>query len=84
MSTITLPQHPQQNVVLDEGGRVSLPWGQWFRTLRQIVSMVIVGTGDPTNVVTATQGSLFLRLDGGAGSTLYVLEGPTAADWAAK
>lgn len=35
------------------------------------------GTGDPENVVTAPIGSLYLRADGGAGSTLYVKESGT-------
>ena len=47
---------------------------------------ILVGTGDPTGSVAAPVGSLFLRVDGGAGSTLYVKEGggATAAGWAAK
>ncbi len=30
-----------------------------------------VGTGDPDTVVTAAQGSIFIRTDGGAGTTIY-------------
>jgi hypothetical protein len=43
------------------------------------------GTGTPEGVVTAPVGSLFLRKDGGAGSTLYVKETGTGnTGWVAK
>lgn len=43
------------------------------------------GTGTPEGAVTAPVGTLFLRTDGGAGSTLYVKEsGSGNTGWAAK
>jgi hypothetical protein len=43
------------------------------------------GTGDPENVVSAAVGSLFLRTDGGANTTLYVKQSGTGnTGWAAK
>jgi len=47
---------------------------------------VIPGTGDPDTVVAAAVGSLFLRLDGGAGTSFYVKEsgGSTSSGWVAK
>lgn len=43
------------------------------------------GTGSPESAVTATIGSLFLRTDGGAGTTLYVKEsGSGNTGWVAK
>lgn len=46
---------------------------------------VITGTGSPQSAVTAPVGSLYLRTDGGAGSTLYVKESGTGnTGWAAK
>jgi hypothetical protein len=43
------------------------------------------GTGDPAGVVTANVGSLFLRSDGGATTTLYVKESGTGnTGWVAK
>lgn len=43
------------------------------------------GTGSPENVVAATVGSLYSRLDGGAGTTLYVKESGTGnTGWVAK
>jgi hypothetical protein len=44
------------------------------------------GTGDPEGVVAAPVGSLFLRSDGGTGTTLYVKEtgAATSSGWVAK
>lgn len=43
------------------------------------------GTGDPEGVVTATRGSTFHRIDGGAGTSFYVKESDTTnTGWAAK
>lgn len=42
------------------------------------------GNGSPETVVTANVGSLYSRLDGGAGTTLYVKESGTGnTGWAA-
>jgi hypothetical protein len=38
---------------------------------------ILTGTGDPEGVHTAPVGSLFLRTDGGSGTTLYVKESGT-------
>lgn len=46
---------------------------------------VLQGTGSPLNVVSAPQGSLFMRTDGGANTTLYVKEaGSGSTGWVAK
>lgn len=46
---------------------------------------IIHGTGSPESVYTAAVGSLFLRTDGGAGTTLYVKESGTGnTGWVAK
>ena len=43
------------------------------------------GTGSPETVVTAPIGSLYLRTDGGAGTTLYVKESGTGnTGWIGK
>jgi hypothetical protein len=45
---------------------------------------IIHGTGSPESVYTAAVGSLFLRTDGGSGTTLYVKESGTGnTGWAA-
>ena len=47
---------------------------------------IIMGGGNPNGQITATQCSLFLRTDGGAGATLYVKESGTNNNvgWVAK
>jgi len=47
---------------------------------------IVSGTGDPETVITAPQGSLFMRTDGGASTTLYVKEsgGLSNTGWVAK
>lgn len=48
-------------------------------------TLIRSGTGTPEGAVTATVGSLFLRTDGGAGTTLYVKEsGSGNTGWVAK
>ena len=50
-----------------------------------IATKIITGTGTPESVVTAEIGSLFLRKNGGAGTTLYVKEsGSSNTGWVAK
>jgi hypothetical protein len=52
--------------------------------VRQVQGGVLSGMGVPA--VAAPVGTLYRRLDGGAGSTLYVKEsgGSTSAGWVAK
>lgn len=46
---------------------------------------IMAGTGSPEGVVTAPVGSLFLRTDGGANTTLYSKEtGVGNTGWAAR
>lgn len=63
--------------------------GVWSNSLAGPISLgsssIIPGSGDPEGVVTAAVGSLFLRSDGGAGTTLYVKEsGAGNTGWVAK
>jgi hypothetical protein len=48
--------------------------------------LLFTGTGSPNAVVTASPGSLYLNLSGGAGTTLYVKESGvgTNTGWVAK
>jgi hypothetical protein len=46
---------------------------------------IIKGTGSPEAVITANQGSIFMRTDGGSGTTFYVKESGTGnTGWVAK
>lgn len=48
-------------------------------------ALPLTGTGSPEGVVTAAKGTLFLRTDGGAGTTLYVKEsGAGNTGWVGK
>jgi len=71
---------------------------QWFeqRGLKTPVSQIVGGSpalthidqgvGAPNGVITASVGALYLRLDGGAATTLYVKESGvnTNTGWVAK
>lgn len=47
--------------------------------------MISTGTGSPEGVVTASVGCLYLRTDGGAGTTLYIKESGTSnTGWIGK
>jgi hypothetical protein len=49
------------------------------------VASIISGTGSPEGAVTANRGTLYLRTDGGASTTLYVKESGTGnTGWSAK
>ena len=46
---------------------------------------IFIGDGTPEGIVTAAIGSLFMRRDGGAGTSLYVKESGTGnTGWVAK
>ena len=54
--------------------------------INPLVGYVIVGAGSPAGVIVANRGALFLRTDGGAGTSMYVKEADDglATGWAAK
>lgn len=53
--------------------------------IHQYINLLFTGTGSPEGVVTAAMGSLFLRTDGGAATTLYVkTSGAGNTGWTAK
>lgn len=59
--------------------------GDQFRYQGDTTRAIRWGTGTPEGVVTANVGSLYLRTDGGAGTTLYVKQSGTGnTGWAAK
>lgn len=66
----------------------STPWRQndKINELVRALARFTTGVGDPESVITAPVGTLYLRTDGGAGSTLYVKEsdGTGNTGWAAK
>lgn len=69
------PSTASKVLAVGSGGWVELHTG----------AIIQSGTGDPEGVVTAPVGSLFLRTDGGASTTLYVkTSGAGNTGWAAK
>jgi len=63
----------------------STTWDAAAVTADATAALVQSGTGTPESVVTATVGTLFLRTDGGASTTLYVKEsGAGNTGWIAK
>lgn len=70
---MALPGVPQAPIAGDK--TVSAPWFAWFLALKALIDgHLLVGNGSPAGVVVARRGTLFLRIDGGAGSTLWVKE----------
>jgi len=72
-------------------------WLNWFNAIFRFINalgtrflfnnsvQITTGVGDPNGVITAPVGSMYLRSDGGAGSTLYIKEsGVLAVGWVAK
>jgi hypothetical protein len=59
-------------------------WQKWVRETHDM--RLLFGAGSPLNVVTADIGTLYLRTDGGAGTTLYVKEANNglSTGWVAK
>jgi hypothetical protein len=56
-----------------------------FVRMKATASDIIFGSGSPEGVVTATVGSMFLRSDGGAGTSMYIKEsGASNTGWVGK
>lgn len=56
-----------------------------FRELDAHLSMMWSGMGSPEGVVDSPIGGFYLRMDGGAGTTLYIKESGTAkTGWVGK
>jgi hypothetical protein len=75
--------------VVKETRLISDVWAQWLTGLVAQVNgtaaAVRQGVGTPEGHVTAPIGTLFLRADGGAGTTLYVKEtGTGKTGWVGK
>jgi hypothetical protein len=53
--------------------------------IRQLQALIRAGTGSPEGAVTAPVGTIYLRSDGGAGTTLYVKQSGTGnTGWVGK
>lgn len=60
-------------------------WSSWLEVYHTNNVPFKTGSGSPEGVVTASVGTIYLRTDGGAGTTLYVKESGTGnTGWVAK
>lgn len=70
--------------------KLTARWQRWYSSLVSSITLLgtrtQTGSGDPNGVVTANRGTIYLRTDGAAGTTLYVKEtgDNTNTGWAAK
>lgn len=87
---LALPDPFPQYLTQTEGdGRyrlqsVSITYGE-ITSKPAVLGLLFSGTGSPETVVTAGIGSLYLRTNGGAGTTLYIKEsGAGNTGWIAK
>lgn len=75
MALKLLDRWPHLNSLLDKKG-VTPKWQLWFTQLVDRVNYLLTGIqsgeGSPEGIVTAPQGALFRRTDGGAATSLYV------------
>ena len=56
------------------GGEMTLEFAQFVENISDILSHFQVGDGDPTGSLETSFKMIFIRQDGGVGSTLYVNE----------
>lgn len=76
LGPIVVPTDPASQVVFIQ---------QRLTEIREILNFVRIGSATPEGAVTAPIGTLFLRLDGGASTTLYIKESGTGnTGWIAK
>jgi hypothetical protein len=90
----TVTPFPVYAKVIKADAVIAEVWGRWVTLLTSQVNLpagtyLMQGTGDPNGVVTAPQGAMFQRTDGGALTTLYVKESggttaPTNTGWVGK
>lgn len=77
--------HDGTNGTLDTTGALIITAGSYVRLGSSTGPLIRWGTGTPEGAVSAPVGSLFLRTDGGAGTTLYVKQSGTGnTGWAGK
>lgn len=72
-------------LVAEGQSRVAVPVEGHLITREEVAALVMSGTGSPEGVVTAPVGRLYLRTDGGAGTSMYIKESGTGnTGWVGK
>jgi hypothetical protein len=78
-------QFTERGGLITRAGRLFLQWFSDIFRGTPAACTVTWGTGSPETVVSAPVGSLFLRTNGGASTTLYVKESGTGnTGWVGK
>lgn len=77
-------QPAQRQLAVDKEGRLQKATFDFLAGLLR--GRIVRGTGSPAGVVAADIGTIYARVDGGVGSTLYVKEADSglSSGWAAK
>lgn len=74
-----------RTVVIITNGEATPELSEFFEHVEDRINLSFVGTGSPESSVTAGVGSIYHRLDGGAGTSFYVKESGTGnTGWVAK
>lgn len=82
--TVLLPHTEESLIELSDDNLVSTAeMRRWMELITD--GLPKTGSGSPEGVLTASIGTLYLRADGGTGTTLYVKESGTGdTGWVAK
>ncbi len=71
-------------MLIDSNGKPTDLFADWMEHVSNKLNLIYVVEGTPESQITAGIGSIALRLDGGANTTLYVKEANTDdTGWAA-
>ena len=65
---------PKRGEKISEQGNISKDFSEYIENISEILSFFQVGDGDPIGSLVTKRKMIFLRQDGGAGTTLYINE----------
>lgn len=65
---------PQRGDEITQNNKMTLDFAKYIENISDILSFFQVGDGDPTGTLETSRKMIFLRQDGGAGTTLYINE----------
>ncbi len=65
---------PKRGEKISEQGNIAKDFSEYIENISEILSFFQVGDGDPIGSLVTKRKMIFLRQDGGAGTTLYINE----------
>ncbi|MCK5616516.1 hypothetical protein KAR91_82400 [Candidatus Pacearchaeota archaeon] len=65
---------PKRDETITSKGVMTLDFAQYIENISDVLSYFQIGDGDPTGSLVTNRKMIFLRQDGGAGTTLYINE----------